>query len=217
VCDCDQCLTGYYPTYTFTIPAGTVLDNIPPCDCSVFNGSFTLHYSGSCTWSSTALVTDDSCGGTVGEPLWKLKRVSAFFSLANSDGTLEFDQTALTNCTDAFAVEAGPESFGACRINVITDVTVTPSGTFVTCPPPPMMLGVAAPVGPKRSVAQQPCVRLGSDTGQTETCKPCRGGAGIELKVFSCSEFGRCTIAKSVPGVACCNGCHGYLAARPKL
>lgn len=68
------------------------------------------------------------------------------------------------------------------------------------------------------------CVHLGAALGTTVSCPSCRGR--VELKLFGCSRFGKCTLAKAVADkeVACCNGkpdqygvhqpCEGYQAER---
>ncbi len=50
----------------------------------------------------------------------------------------------------------------------------------------------------------KPCLHLGQPTGELVECKTCSGR--VQLKVFECSKFGRCTPAKKVDGVACCDG-----------
>ncbi len=68
-----------------------------------------------------------------------------------------------------------------------------------------------APAAPKPS-PDKPCVHRGKDVLRTEKCGPCGGKA--QLKVFACSEFGECTIAKPLAGVGgCCKGCTKYEAA----
>ncbi len=55
----------------------------------------------------------------------------------------------------------------------------------------------------------QKCVHLGDDTGEVVICA--EGCRGVKLKVFECSQFGVCTLAKRGDGVgACCNRCPKY-------
>lgn len=56
---------------------------------------------------------------------------------------------------------------------------------------------------------QLPCVKIGAETGEKVSCESCAGK--IQLKVFSCSEFGGCTIAKQADGRACCANCSSYV------
>lgn len=53
------------------------------------------------------------------------------------------------------------------------------------------------------------CSHLGQPTGAKELCNTCTGR--VELKVFACAVHGTCTVARRVPGQACCNGCKDYL------
>lgn len=67
-------------------------------------------------------------------------------------------------------------------------------------------MGVAvATVAPAPRSVQ--CSHLGADTGRRESCKTCKGA--VELKVLECKlpKYGVCTVAKKVPGIACCAGC----------
>lgn len=48
------------------------------------------------------------------------------------------------------------------------------------------------------------CQYLGEDTGERVKCPTCRGG--VELKVFDCRIYGKCTIQKQYNYMACCNG-----------
>lgn len=41
----------------------------------------------------------------------------------------------------------------------------------------------------------------------TVNCKSC--GPSVRVKVFECAVYGRCTVGKKVPGLACCKGCGG--------
>lgn len=55
------------------------------------------------------------------------------------------------------------------------------------------------------------CLHLGGATGQLLECDGCRGK--VQLKVFTCQEFGLCTIYKPHSGAGgCCNGCEKYEA-----
>jgi hypothetical protein len=69
----------------------------------------------------------------------------------------------------------------------------------------------AAPAKPKATVPKEPCAHRGKEPIRAEECGGCRGKT--QLQVFACSEFGACTIAKRVAGVAgCCKGCTRYQA-----
>lgn len=58
------------------------------------------------------------------------------------------------------------------------------------------------------------CIHLGKYTGQLLPCNEC---PRVSLqKVFSCSEYGTCTIDKPVNGVACCNNCLSYISSPEK-
>lgn len=61
---------------------------------------------------------------------------------------------------------------------------------------------------PTKAEARPPCGNLGAATGDTVTCPTCTGN--VQLKVFTCTEHGTCTIGKKAPGVACCDGCNSY-------
>ena len=58
------------------------------------------------------------------------------------------------------------------------------------------------------------CVHLGSRTGHVP-CAPCTVQAGhrIELPVHACAVHGSCTIARTVPGRACCASCSQHVSA----
>ena len=60
----------------------------------------------------------------------------------------------------------------------------------------------------KAAMYRPPCGKLGGANGRKVPCKPC--GGKVELKLFVCEEFGECTTAKPVEGVACCVGCGRY-------
>ena len=102
-CDCTGCPTGNWTQYTFTIPPGTITNNFGDCDCSFYNGSFTLVYAGSCTWVSTALVTQHGCSvldDSFGKPVWTLIHGPTdgdTWELTNADNTLFFDTKFGTN------------------------------------------------------------------------------------------------------------------------
>jgi len=64
---------------------------------------------------------------------------------------------------------------------------------------------IQTPAPAPRSVQ---CRHLGLDTQRRESCRTCAGK--VELKVLECGVFGVCTVAKKVPGIACCNGCPDY-------
>ena len=53
------------------------------------------------------------------------------------------------------------------------------------------------------------CVHRGEQT-RTVGCATC--GGAVAIKVFACSEFGECTIAKKIGNLAVCQGCASYSA-----
>lgn len=55
------------------------------------------------------------------------------------------------------------------------------------------------------TVPARACRFFGDATGETIECKTCNGK--VSLKVFACEVHGKCTPAKIVKDVACCNGC----------
>lgn len=62
------------------------------------------------------------------------------------------------------------------------------------------------------------CIYFGEPTGETVSCPTCRGR--VELKLFGCEVYGKCTMVKPVQGIACCNGtksANGTLVACPSL
>ena len=61
----------------------------------------------------------------------------------------------------------------------------------------------------KAAMNRPACANLGPVNGRSVECKPC--GGKVALKLFVCTEFGECTLAKAVPGVACCVGCEMYV------
>lgn len=52
------------------------------------------------------------------------------------------------------------------------------------------------------------CAHLGQATGETATCKTCKGS--VQLKLFACEVYGTCTIAKKSGALACCAKCPSY-------
>ena len=58
-----------------------------------------------------------------------------------------------------------------------------------------------------QKVDGQSCVHRG-EAIRTEGCKSCRGN--VQVKVFACSEFGECTIAKKIGSAAMCYGCSSF-------
>ena len=56
------------------------------------------------------------------------------------------------------------------------------------------------------------CCFRGPPTGETEQCKTCSGN--VRVKLFGCEKFDKCTLGKTIPGVACCSGCTAKQAAR---
>jgi hypothetical protein len=48
------------------------------------------------------------------------------------------------------------------------------------------------------------CIHLGGQTGERVECKTCTGR--VELKLFECEIYGKCTLEKSVDGIASCAG-----------
>lgn len=63
----------------------------------------------------------------------------------------------------------------------------------------------------KTSRLDDPCPYLGQPTGEERACKTCAGS--VSLKVLACSLHTRCTVAKPVDGVACCEKCDDHPAA----
>ena len=51
-----------------------------------------------------------------------------------------------------------------------------------------------------------PCRFRGEATGNAHKCPAC-GGKNVMVNEFACSVHGVCTIARLVPGVACCRIC----------
>lgn len=52
------------------------------------------------------------------------------------------------------------------------------------------------------------CAHLGADLGEVVVCPTCRGK--VELKLFGCGRFGKCTTHKDAGGgMACCRGTRG--------
>src|SRR4051812_18246004 len=49
-----------------------------------------------------------------------------------------------------------------------------------------------------------PCIHLRGELGRTG-CQSCPGN--VEVKVFGCNLFGRCTLGKELPGISCCTTC----------
>lgn len=54
-----------------------------------------------------------------------------------------------------------------------------------------------------------PCLHQGHEL-RRELCPSCRGH--VEVKVLACEIHKSCTLAKQIPGVACCQGCKDYSA-----
>jgi hypothetical protein len=50
-----------------------------------------------------------------------------------------------------------------------------------------------------------PCKHLGERTNEREVCPSCNGH--VEVYLFECSKFGRCTTIKSTEHWQCCRGC----------
>jgi hypothetical protein len=50
-----------------------------------------------------------------------------------------------------------------------------------------------------------PCIHLGEVTGERRLCPTCMGH--VEVKLYECAIFGRCTRGKPLEGVACCANC----------
>lgn len=56
------------------------------------------------------------------------------------------------------------------------------------------------------------CQNLGEATGELVDCPTCVGH--VQLKLFHCVVHGSCTLARKVPGTACCgSGCNAYVPA----
>ncbi len=79
---------------------------------------------------------------------------------------------------------------------------------------------VSLPNTPRLNSSER-CIHLGVDTGEKITCRSCMGN--VQLKLFACGVYGRCTIGKATEGIACCNGtptkdglkaCEGYKPMR---
>lgn len=52
-----------------------------------------------------------------------------------------------------------------------------------------------------------PCVHLGPPTGELRDCDSCAGR--VRIRLMACRVFGRCSVAKPLPGLACCAGRDG--------
>ena len=63
------------------------------------------------------------------------------------------------------------------------------------------------------AVVTLPCRHLGAATGGTIQCPGC--GGTVALKLFACALHDSCTIARAVPGVACCAGCPDRAPSTP--
>jgi hypothetical protein len=59
-----------------------------------------------------------------------------------------------------------------------------------------------------QAAQDSPCAKRGEEI-RLQKCPTCCGGS-VKIKVFACSEFGECSIAKKLDGVACCAGCSAY-------
>jgi FkbM family methyltransferase len=53
------------------------------------------------------------------------------------------------------------------------------------------------------------CVHRGEETGR-QACPTCAGH--VEIKLYACDLFGQCTLARALPGIACCTSCEEYHA-----
>ncbi len=54
------------------------------------------------------------------------------------------------------------------------------------------------------------CAFKGKETGESVECPTCSGS--VKIKIFECSQFGRCTIGKKSDGIACCKICDSHSA-----
>src|SRR4051812_45863093 len=54
---------------------------------------------------------------------------------------------------------------------------------------------------------ERPCRHLGEEHRQQE-CRTCRGQ--VRIKVLTCAVHTECSLAKLLPGVACCRTCPDY-------
>lgn len=69
----------------------------------------------------------------------------------------------------------------------------------------PRYAGYLAPGRTQRTAS---CRHLGGDTGAMIECPSCAGS--VRVKMFECAIHRSCTLAKPVPGVACCQGCPDF-------
>lgn len=77
--------------------------------------------------------------------------------------------------------------------------------TTAPLPPPPARIA---------RTCQRPaddCLHRGEEI-RTADCPTCSGH--VRVKVFACAIHSECTLAKPLPGIACCQGCGDY-APRP--
>ncbi len=146
LCDCSCCPTGYYGAYDLHAPAGTIINNVPPCDCSKWNGDFRLFYTSLCTWDSRETNTDASCVSSGSpappNPLWRLLAGGSCgcwdAAPLYNDVTGFFEQPTCTgDCTTATAISLlGGIIAGICapQVSPIPSITITAvAGSFVTC------------------------------------------------------------------------------------
>jgi hypothetical protein len=71
------------------------------------------------------------------------------------------------------------------------------------------MAGRAPPAAePPSPVRRKTCRHLGQATGEEIGCGTCPGS--VRIKILACAVFGKCTLAKKLEGIACCQGCAKY-------
>ncbi len=56
--------------------------------------------------------------------------------------------------------------------------------------------------------ANLPCVHRGEQLSERASCSSCRGK--VELKLYECDVYGKCTLAKKVDGLGCCKDCPSF-------
>ena len=83
----------------------------------------------------------------------------------------------------------------------------------IDCPPQLTeayrLLWEASPPSPARP--RGPCRKLGEPTGELVECPTCAGR--VQIKVLGCAVHGRCTVSRSLDGIACCAACPEYQPA----
>ncbi len=56
--------------------------------------------------------------------------------------------------------------------------------------------------------ANLPCIHRGEQLSERASCSSCRGK--VELKLYECDVYGKCTLAKKLDGVGCCKDCPSF-------